>query len=176
MRLPSVDALVHRDPQARALRALGHAVDRLPRRHRPEDALQIVVDLARSLTHARYGALAVTDQHDRVEGFVVAGLDPERLRRLRTPPQGHGPLGSLREDGRPVRYEDVRQHAKAFGFPPHHPEMQRMLGVALWVHGEVRGSLYVTDRGDGQPFDDDDEAVLITLAQHAGRVIEDEWY
>jgi GAF domain-containing protein len=70
----------------------------------------------------------------------------------------------------------VRQHATAFGFPPHHPEMQRMLGVALWVHGEVRGSLYVTDRRDGAPFDDDDEATLVTLAVHAGRVIEREWY
>ncbi|MBM3139130.1 MAG: GAF domain-containing protein [Chloroflexi bacterium] len=176
MRLPPVDLLVRRDPEARTLRSLARAVERLPSRHHPEDALQVVVDLARSLSRARYGALAVTDAHDRVQGFVVSGLDPERLRRLRTPPQGHGPLGSLREDGRPVRFEDVSQHAKAFGFPPHHPEMQRMLGVAIWVRGEVRGSLYVTDRRDGEPFDNDDERVLLTLARHAGRVIETEWY
>lgn len=176
MRLPPVGPLVRRDPEARALRALARAVERLPSHRHPEDSLQVVVDLARGLTRARYGALAVTDEHDRTQGFVVSGIDPERLRRLPTVPQGHGPLGSLRADGRPVRYEDVREHAKAFGFPPHHPEMQRMLGVAIWVHGAVRGSLYVTDRRDDRAFDDDDERVLVTLAHHAGRVIETEWY
>ncbi len=176
MQPPAVDALIRRDPEARALRALARAVERLPSHRHPEDALQIVVDLARSLTHATYGALAVTDEHDRTQGFVVSGVDPERMRRLRTPPQGHGPLGSLREDGRPVRYDDVRLHARAFGFPPHHPEMQRMLGVALWAFGEVRGSLYVTDRRDDNPFDDGDELVVVTLARHAGHVIETEWY
>jgi two-component system sensor histidine kinase DevS len=172
----SIDVLARRDPEARALRALAKAVRRLPARRHPEESLQVVVDLARQLTKAKYGALSVTDEHDRVEGFVVSGLDAARLRRLRTPPQGHGPLGSLRDDGRPVRYEDVQQHAKSFGFPPHHPEMQRMLGVALWSHGEVRGSLYVTDRTDGKPFDDDDERVVVTLAAHASKVIEEEWY
>jgi len=176
MRLPTVRPLVHRDPEARALRALARAIARLPRRHRPEESLQVVVDLARELTRARYGALAVTDEHDRTQGFVVSGIEPERLRHLPTPPQGHGPLGSLRQDGRPVRYDDVREHARAFGFPPQHPEMQRMLGVAIWVRGDVRGSLYVTDRRDDRQFDDDDELALITLALHAGRVIETEWY
>lgn len=176
MRLPSIGPLVHRDPEARTLRALAAALERLPARRRPEDSLQVVVDLARELTRARYSALTVTDEHDRTQGFVVSGIEPERLRHLPTPPQGHGPLGSLREDGRPVRYEDVRQHAKAFGFPPQHPEMQRMLGVAIWVDGEVRGSLYVTDRRDDRPFDDDDELVMTTLSHHAGRVIEREWY
>jgi len=176
MAMPQLSQRLQRDPEARTLRALAHAIERLPRRHHPDDSLQIVVDLARDLTHARYGALSVTDEHGRTQGFVVSGIDPEQLRHLPTPPQGHGPLGSLREDGRPVRYEDVSQHAKAFGFPPQHPEMRRMLGVAIWVHGEVRGSLYLTDRRDDRPFDDDDECVLVTLAQHAGRVIETEWY
>jgi GAF domain-containing protein len=176
--MPSIPIgrLVHRDPEARTLRALAQAVERLPRRRHPDDALQLVVDLARGLTRAKYGALSVTDEYDRAQGFVVSGIEPERLRRLPSPPQGHGPLGSLREDGRPVRYEDVREHARAFGFPPQHPEMRRMLGVAIWVHGAVRGSLYVTDRRDDCPFDDDDECTLVTLARHAGQVIESEWY
>ena len=136
----------------------------------------MVVDLARALTKAKYGALAVTDESDRTLGFVVSGLDDRALRALRTPPQGHGPLGSLREDGRPVRYENVEEHAKAFGFPPKHPEMRRLMGVALWAGGVVRGSLYITDRTDGREFDDADERVLTTLAQHASKVIERDWY
>lgn len=172
----ALDALIERDPERRALAALADRLPHLPERHTPDQALQVVVDLARDLTGARYGALAVTDRADRVEGFMVAGLESSELLRLRTPPQGHGPLGSLRDDGRPVRFEDVQQHAKAFGFPRHHPEMRALAGVAIWVNGEVRGALYVTDRGDGQPFDRDDERLLTALASHASTVIETEWY
>lgn len=170
------DRLLRRDPEARALRALARGVDRLPKRRRPEESLQLVADLARSMTSAKYSALAVTDQHDRTQGFVTAGLSQAELRGLRTPPQGHGSLSSLRADGRPVRYDDVQNATRAFGFPPHHPEMRSLLGVPIWCAGHVRGSLYVTDRSDEQPFDEHDERLLVTLAQHAAAVIEREWY
>jgi GAF domain-containing protein len=152
------------DPEARALAALAEAVRALPARHTPEDALQIVADLARLQTNAKYSALAVTDEHDRTQGFLTSGMSADELRGLRTPPQAHGPLGTLRQDGRPVRLDNVSDHRSAFGFPPHHPSMQRLLGLPLWSHGNVRGSLYVTDRLDGKPFD------------HASKVIEEEWY
>jgi GAF domain-containing protein len=165
-----------RDPEARALDALAQALRALPEQHRPEQALQIVADLARTETRARYSALSVTDEHDRTQGFVTSGLTPEELRGLKTPPQGHGPLGSLRADGRPVRLENVETHRKSFGFPPKHPQMHTLLGVPLWARGVVRGSLYVTDRADGKPFDDDDERLLLTLGQHASHVIDRDWY
>ena len=75
-----------------------------------------------------------------------------------------------------MRYEDVQQHGEAFGFPPRHPTMSRLLGVPIWAGGEVRGSLYVTDRAHGRPFSDDDERTMLTLARHASTVIEQEWY
>ena len=170
------DRLLRRDPEARALRALARGVERLPARRRPERSLQLVVDLARELTRAKYGALAVTDEHDTTQGFVTSGLSEDDLRGLRTPPQAHGPLGSLRADGRPVRYDNVQEAPRSFGFPPHHPEMRALIGVPIWSGAHVRGSLYVTDRADGRPFDDRDERLLVTLARHASAVIEREWY
>ena len=165
-----------KDPETRALRALARANGTLPANHRPDEALQLVCDLARSLTGAEYAALAVTDAQDNTEGFVVSGLDDATLGRLKTPPQGHGPLGSLRFDGRPVRYDHVEDHAQAFGFPSNHPEMEQLIGVPIWAGGEVRGALYVTDRRDGRMFDDHDERLLLTLADHASKVVETEWY
>ena len=32
--------------------------------------------------------------------------------------------------------------------------MRFCVGVAIWAGGEVRGSLYVTDRRDGKQFDE----------------------
>jgi GAF domain-containing protein len=163
------------DPEYRALLRLAEATRGFTPQ-RPEDSLQIVVDLAREMTEARYAALGVSDENDRTEGFVTSGLTKAQLRGLKVPPQGHGPLGSLRSDGRPVRIDDLDAHEKAAGFPPKHPEMKTMLGVPIWAHGEVRGSLYVTDRNGGEPFTADDEAVLVTLARHAGNVVEHDWY
>ena len=168
--------LLRRDPETRALRALSRDLNKLPQRHRPEDSLQVVVDLAREVTNARYAALAITDEHDSTQGFVTSGLSREELRGLKTPPLGHGPLSSLRADGRPVRFDNVQEAPRAFGFPPHHPEMRALIGVPIWSQGCVRGSLYVAERDDGRPFDDNVERLLETLAIHASRVIENEWY
>lgn len=176
MAFSAIDRLIHRDPERRALRALADRTKHLEGRRRPDASLQIVVDLARELTNGRYAALSVTDEHDHTEGFFVSGLDRDAMLRLRTPPQGHGPLGSLRYDGKPVRFDDVAEHRKAFGFPTHHPEMHALAGVALWADGVVRGALYVTDRKDGHAFDDDDERILTTLGQHASQIIERDWY
>ena len=164
------------DPEYRTLLRLAELLRSAPKPKRPLDALQQLVDLAREMTAARYAALAVSDEHDRTEGFVTSGLTKAQLRGLKVPPQGHGPLGRLRSDGRPVRYEDLDRAENAFGFPPKHPTMKTLLGVPLWAHGAVRGSLYVTDRNGSEPFTDDDEAVLLVLARHARGIIERDWY
>ncbi len=166
---------LQRDPEYRALRKLASRNRKAPPRN-PTQALQHVVDVAREMTHATYSALAVTDDEDYVEGFVVSGFDDAALRALKVPPQGHGPLGSMRQDGLAVRLDDVSQHAKAFGFPPRHPEMRALLGLPIFCRGDVRGALYVTDRRDGRPFDDRDQLALGVLARHAGLIIEASWY
>ena len=73
-------------------------------------------------------------------------------------------------------FENVQNHAKAFGFPSNHPEMTAMIGVAIWASGSVRGALYATDRKGKRGFNIDDELMLTALASHAGRVNEKEWY
>ena len=166
----------HRDAEYRVLMALATAMQGAAPPRNPTEALQILCDVARDITCARYAALAITDEHDRTEGFVTSGLSKRELNRLKVPPQGHGPLGSLRTDGRPVRYSDLDKADNAFGFPPKHPVMKTMLGVPIWAHKEVRGSLYVTDRNGGEPFTDDDEDLLLAVARHAGRLVERDWY
>jgi|CXWL01.1.fsa_nt_gi GAF domain-containing protein len=166
---------VERDPEYRALKKLA---DR-NRKHPPKtplDALQHVVDVAREMTDGTFGALAVTGETDYVEGFVVSGMDEAALAALKGPPQGHGPLGSMRQDGLPVHIDDVSLHAKAFGFPPKHPEMKALLGLPVVASGAIRGALYVTDRKGGKPFTEDDRSALLVLAHHAGLIIDASWY
>ena len=164
-----------RDPEAQALRGLARVKAPIATK-KPLAALQLVADLARELTSARYSAIVVIDDGDTVEGFVVSGLSAAQERKLKSAPLGHGSLGTMRKDGHPVRIDDVSKHAKTFGFPPKHPAMKTLLGVPLDVEGQLRGALYVTDRNGGAPFQDRDEATLKVLAQHAGGVIGTSWY
>jgi GAF domain-containing protein len=165
---------VQSDPEYRALRKLAGRNRKHPPKT-PLDALQHVVDVARELTHGTFGALAVTGVNDYVEGFIVSGMDANALDSLKGPPQGHGPLGTMRQDGMPVRISDVARHAKAFGFPPRHPNMKELLGVPIFAGSDVRGALYVTDRRRGT-FTDEDEQMLNVLSRHAGLIIEASWY
>jgi GAF domain-containing protein len=167
--------LLDRDPEYRALKKLAERNRKEPPKT-PLDALQHIVDVARELTDGTFGALAITGETDYVEGFVVSGMDADELARLKGPPQGHGPLGTMRQDGLPVRLEDVSLHAKAFGFPPKHPEMKELLGLPIFAGPTVRGALYVTDRKRGGAFNEDDEHVLKALAHHAGLIIDSSWY
>jgi GAF domain-containing protein len=164
-----------RDPEYRTLRRLARATHKgVP--EQPLDALQQVTDLALELTHARYAAIVVIDEGDNVEGFVVSGLSPEEERKLKAAPQGHGPLGTMRQDGLSVRIDDLEGYQGSFGFPPRHPDMKTLLGVPVFAQGAVRGALYVTDRNGGKPFRAGDETVLRVLARHASSVIETRWY
>jgi GAF domain-containing protein len=172
--IPSRRGLLDRDPEYRALTLLA----KKNRKHPPKtplDALQHVVDTARELTDGTYGALAVTGVNDYVEGFVVSGMDKNALASLKGPPQGHGPLGTMRMDGLAVHLRDVTQHEKAFGFPPKHPDMKELLGVPIFCGSDVRGALYVTDRRRGD-FSEDDQQVLRVLSRHAALIIEASWY
>jgi GAF domain-containing protein len=174
---PVEDALAarrERDPEYRALRKLAERNREQPPRT-PLDALQHIVDVAREMTHGTYGALAVTGETDYVEGFVVSGMDQKALNALKGPPQGHGPLGSMRQDGMAVHFGDVQEHAKAFGFPPKHPEMKELMGLPIFCGSSVRGALYVTDP-KRSAFGEDDRAVLGVLAHHAGLIIAASWY
>jgi len=166
---------LERDPEYRALRKLA-ALNRKRPPKTPHDALQHVADVARDMTHATYCALAVTGAEDYVEGFIVSGMDERALAMLKGPPQGHGPLGTMRMDGLAVHIDDVSGHEKAFGFPPKHPPMKELLGVPIFSGGTVRGALYVTDRRGSKRFSDADEQVLRVLAHHAALIIERSWY
>jgi two-component system, NarL family, sensor histidine kinase DevS len=163
------------DPEYRALKKLAARNRKHPPRT-PHDALQHVVDVAREMTDGTFGALAVTGETDYVEGFIVSGMGDAALAALKGPPQGHGPLGTMRQDGRPVHLRDLAEHDRAFGFPPKHPPMKELLGVPIFCAAVVRGALYVTDRKGGKPFGEPDKLVLELLARHAALIIDASWY
>ena len=80
--------------------------------------LQILADSARELVGARYGALGVINAEGTgLEDFITSGLTPEQRATMGALPTGHGILGLLVRDARPLRIHDLRQHPESVGVP-----------------------------------------------------------
>lgn len=134
--------------------------------------LQNVVDEARELGGARYGALALLNERGTMEAFLTSGISPELRASLGPIPEGHGLLGAILEDPKPLRLPDLTKDPRSVGFPPGHPEMHSLLAVPILSHGRVLGSLYLTERQHQPVFDADDQRRLDRFATQAALAIE----
>ncbi|MFC5639965.1 GAF domain-containing SpoIIE family protein phosphatase [Kitasatospora cinereorecta] len=137
--------------------------------------LRRLISTAMGLVDARYGALGVlSEDGERLEDFIPVGLSDRETSDLAgvALPHGRGLLGHLIEHPEPLRVADIGAHPQSVGFPPGHPPMQALLGVAITSRGRVYGNLYLTERRDGRPFDRHDQDIVVALAGAAGLAIE----
>src|SRR5215207_9578532 len=137
-----------------------------------ESTLQRIVSVATELVDARYGALGVLGSDNYLDRFVYVGIDPDTRAKMGHLPQGHGLLGQLISDPKPLRLRDLSQHPVSVGFPPHHPPMRSFLGVPVRVRDEVYGNLYLTEKQGADEFTADDEVVVQALAAAAGIAVQ----
>lgn len=138
--------------------------------------LQRIIGAATELVDARYGALGVLDEtRTSLAQFLTVGIGPDTHRAIGDLPRGHGILGLLIVDPKPLRLPDLTEHPDSYGFPPHHPPMRSFLGVPILVRNEVFGNLYLTDKQSAEVFNDVDEELVVALAAAAGVAIENAW-
>lgn len=136
-------ALTERAAQLRALHEAGLVVSS---DLSLEAVLQRVVELARELVGARYGALGVFDDRGQIARFLTSGLSLEERARLGDLPKGRGLLGAVLAEGRPIRVDDIATDSRSVGFPAGHPAMTTFLGVPIIARGRTYGNLYLTDK------------------------------
>jgi signal transduction histidine kinase len=134
--------------------------------------LRQIVQAAIELVDARYGALGVLGEDGMLVEFVHVGIDDATRELIGPLPTGHGVLGVVIEDAKPLRLDDLSRHPASVGFPPNHPPMRTFLGVPVRARGEVYGRLYLTEKNNGQPFTEDDVAVVQALAGAAGVAVD----
>lgn len=135
--------------------------------------LQRLVESAAALVDARYAALGVLDETGtHLAQFLTTGLDDAAHEAIGELPSGHGILGLLIVDPRPIRLPDLREHPDSYGFPPNHPPMRSFLGVPIRIRDQVFGNLYLTDKTTSEVFTDIDEELVVALAGAAGIAIE----
>jgi signal transduction histidine kinase len=135
--------------------------------------LERIAESARELVSAKYCALGVLDPtRTFLSEFITVGIDEETRAKIGELPKGHGILGLLIVEPRPIRLPDLAEHPDSYGFPPEHPPMTTFLGVPLYVRGEVFGNLYLTEKEGGDTFTDVDEELAMALAAAAAVAID----
>lgn len=136
------------------------------------DVLRSIVDGAARLVDARYGALGVIGPDRRLSEFVTVGIDDETRARIGPEPRGHGILGLLVTDPRPLMLRDLAEHPASVGFPANHPPMRSFLGVPVRVRDSVFGNLYLCEKQGAEEFTETDQELVQALAVAAGLAIE----
>ena len=132
-----------------------------------------VVNSARALTNARYGAITTLDDSARFEDFHTSGLTPTESRLLADMP-GVGEvfeyLSRLRE---PLRIPNLSNHIGTLGLPDVRLpiEVSSILTAPIRYRGLVVGSIYLGRNFEDEEFTPEDEEVLVRFASLAALVI-----
>jgi nitrate/nitrite-specific signal transduction histidine kinase len=137
-----------------------------------QSVLQEVVDQAREIVDARYGALSFLGDDGRIAAFITSGITTAEREAIGPIPEGHGLLGVVLEAGERLRIDDLAQDPRSIGFPAHHPEMRTLLAVPIRSRGDILGNLYVAEKEHGGLFNAADEETLVRLATLATIAIE----
>jgi len=146
---------------------------------RLDDLLRRVTHLARSLTGAEQGALALhATADDAPRKYFSLGPAYAEWRDYRPDPKGLGLHGLELPPGEVVRLtqDQVEAHPAWKGFGDQagvHPPMRGWLATAVCGEGGYRyGLLQLSDKADGADFTAEDEVRIHDLAQLVGSALD----
>jgi GAF domain-containing protein len=122
--------------------------------------LERIVTAACQLAGARYGALGVLGQDDRLVEFVTHGVTAEERAAIGDLPHGHGLLGLLIRDPRPVRLPDIGSHEASVASRRTTRPCGSFLGVPVRAGGAVFGNLVPVREAGRVEFTVEDEEVV----------------
>ena len=136
-----------------------------------ETVLNEVVESARALTGARYGAIATIDEAGAAQDFVTSGFTAEEHRKLVEWPDGPRLFEYFRDLPGPLRLADVPDYVRSLGFSPDRLPSKTFQGTPMRHRGVHVGNFYLVEKEGGEGFTDEDEEVLVLFASQAATAI-----
>ena len=133
--------------------------------------LQEVVDSARALIGARYGAIVTIGEDGQVQDFVTSGITPEEHRQLAAWPDGPRLFEHLRELAAPMRLRDLPSYVRSLGFSSDLMLSMTLLGTSIRNQSAQVGIFFLADKEGGPEFTSGDEEVLLLFASQAATAI-----
>ena len=170
--MASIEAL-EREIEALRARAsdLHAAILRISASLDVETVLEEVVEAARALTPARYGAITTVDENGQLDDFLAAGFAPEQLRRLEDWPGGQRLFEHLRDLEGPLRLADFGAWIRSLGLSPGPIPGKTLQVTPVRYRGQYLGAFFLSDKEGGEQFTDEDEEILVLLASQAATAI-----
>ena len=141
-----------------------------------DTVLQGVLDSARSLTLARYGAMTLVDDAGGLLDIVFSGVTVQEAQRFHEMPDGVKFLEYLNAIPDPLRVPDLNGHFRAMGLPDFLPPLAGADGMSFLLtpilhRGERAGTFYLAEKDGGQEFTQEDEETLALFASQGALAI-----
>ena len=136
-----------------------------------ETVLREVVESARTLTGARFGAIATIDEAGAPQDFVTSGFTEEQHRAMAEWSEGPRLFEHFRDLEGPLRIADVPAYVQALGFPTDRLPSKTFQGTPMRHRGVHVGNFYLVEKEGGEPFTDEDEEILVLFASQAATAI-----
>ncbi len=155
----------------RQLKDISKAVTHASQAQNLELVLEQIANVSRKLVKARYAAIGIPDDDGKLKHFKVSGISKEEILKIGKPPTGNGLLGEIIHGRETIKVKSLSAHPKSSGFPKNHPPMTSFLGVPVQTNGDLLGSIYLTDRLDGEPFSDEDRWIVEVMASYVAMAI-----
>ena len=136
-----------------------------------EAILKEVVESARTLTGARYGAITTIDDSGAPLDFVSSGFTEEQHRNMTEWPEGPQFFTFVRDLSGPLRIPDMLAYARSLGFSADFIPPKNFQGTPMRHLGAHVGNFYLGDKEGGEAFTDADAEVLLLFAAQAAAAI-----
>ena len=159
------------DRQRARVAAMSEMSRRVTRSLDLDTVLQEIVDGARSLADARYGAVGMFDDSGHVRKIITSGITSDEPRKSGDSPEESGLLRYLSEIREPLRLPDFARYSRSGGFPGIHPSMRPSLGAPVRYNDEPVGNIFLMEKEGGEEFSEEDEESLVMFASQAAIAI-----
>ncbi len=136
-----------------------------------ETVLREVVESARALTGARFGAIATIDEAGAPQDFVTSGFTEAEHRAMVEWSDGPRLFEYFRDLEGPLRIADVPAYVQALGFPIDRLPSKTFQGTPMRHRGVHVGNFYLVEKEGGEAFTDEDEEILVLFASQAATAI-----
>ena len=157
-------------PRNRASR-LSEALLRISASLDLDTALKEIVESARALTRARYGAITTIDDSGQLQDWFVSGLTPEEQQQILDWPDGPRVFEHFRDLPGALRVEDLPGYMRSLGVAGD------LLGTKTFQVAPMRhqakhvGYFFLGDKEGRPAFTSEDEEVLVLFALQAATAI-----
>ena len=137
-----------------------------------DTVLPEVVDSARSLTGARYGAITTVGDSGEPENFITAGFTPDEHQELAGWSDGLRLFEHLRDLVGPLRLRDLPGYIRGLGYsPPAVLRSNTFIGAPIRHRGAHIANFFLGKKEDGREFTNEDESILMLFGSQAATAI-----